>query len=447
MIKTVFQLLNKKFILSMFALITVQQILVALGTASLSLSGQNLNKPSQFLFYMMAFLVLSILPHIVTVFLRKTEMQGYFKAYYSFIELRLLKHAGSARIWPNHQQKEKYQTAIGPEAENYLTAIAFSIFDIFLFVLTIGLNILAISVFVDSKFIWAFAVSAMVSYFVFIRLASSIDQLIQNEQESKMAFLSYLLKSWDNIFLKNTQIHEKYSANLKGHYHETYELIGKANYQTELLVLILTIVSCLPIFALIAYLIVAHLGDASYLAGLMVTIPKQITILANYRSVFQQITNLNTFTARFKSYWESSHLSETDLISRIKTEKIQVNGWPLNSIEHFEKSLTTISQGRILITGDNGAGKSTLLVHLNDSLPESFYLPSSPSLEIDSELGCESTGERILKHLDFIALNPPPVLLLDEWDANLDSDNRILIDRKIEQLAQTSLVLEVRHRI
>lgn len=446
MIKIVFQLLNKKFIFSMFALITAQQILVAMGTASLSLSGQNLSRPSHFLFYISSFLVLSLLPNVVTIFLRKVEMQGYFKAYYSYIELRLLKHTGAAKIWPNHQQKEKYQTAIGPEAENYLTAIAFSIFDIFLFLLTIALNILAISLVVDSKFIWAFAGSAAVSYFIFHKLSPSLDLLIQKEQENKMNFLSYLLKSWDNVFLKNSQIHQKYIGKLDGHYQDTYSLIGKATYQAELLVLILTIVSCLPVFALIVYLTVLHLHDASYLAGLMVTIPKQISILANYRFVFQQITNLNTFTTRFKSYWESSNLVEANLIERIQAEKIRINGQALNNIEQFVGDLNLTKQGRILITGDNGAGKSTLLIHLNDCLPNSFYLPANPSLEVGKVLGDESTGERILKHLEFIALQPAPVLLLDEWDANLDNDNKKLIHQKIDELAKRSLVLEVRHK-
>ncbi|MDG0816735.1 hypothetical protein [Bdellovibrio svalbardensis] len=446
MIKIVFNLLNKKFIFTMFALITIQQILVAMGTACLSLSGQNLNKPTHFVLFITGFLILSILPHFVTIFLRKTEMQGYFQAYYSFIELRLLKFAGSAKIWPNHQQKEKYQTAIGPEAENYLTAIAFSIFDIFLFLLTIALNILAISLVVDSRFILAFAVSAIVSYWVFSRLSSSIDQLIEREQENKMRFLSYLLKSWDNVFLKNSQINQKYISKLEGHFEQTYELIGKANFQTELLVLILTIASCLPVFVLIIYLTVTHLQDASYLAGLMVTIPKQISILSNYRSVFQQVTNLNTFTTRFRSYWESSHLTESDLSGRIKPEKIRLNGQAFDSVEQLIKDLDTTKKGRILITGNNGAGKSTLLVHLNAFLPESFYLPSSPSLEIGDQLGSESTGERILKHLEFVANNPTPVLLLDEWDANLDNTNKELINERIDQLARQSLVLEVRHR-
>jgi ABC-type transport system involved in cytochrome bd biosynthesis fused ATPase/permease subunit len=37
------------------------------------------------------------------------------------------------------------------------------------------------------------------------------------------------------------------------------------------------------------------------------------------------------------------------------------------------------------------------------------------------------------------------ILLLDEWDANLDQANREILNAKIDQLAKRNLVIEVRH--
>jgi ABC-type transport system involved in cytochrome bd biosynthesis fused ATPase/permease subunit len=38
------------------------------------------------------------------------------------------------------------------------------------------------------------------------------------------------------------------------------------------------------------------------------------------------------------------------------------------------------------------------------------------------------------------------VVLLDEWDANLDAANLALVHARIEELAKTKVVIEVRHR-
>ena len=446
MIHTVLRLLNKKFIIHMISLITVQQILVAMGTGALALAGQNLQNTQWFLTYLGAFLVLSLLPHIITVFLRKTEMEGYFDAYYNFINMRVLDKSGQTSLWTHHSKKEEFLTSIGPEAEGYLTAVAFSMFDIYLYVLTIVLNVLVLSFVIDKEFIGAFLLSAVLSYFIFKKLSPKVEELIALEQDSKMGFLAYLLKSWDNVLLKNSQVQNNYKSRLDKHYTESRSLIGKTQEKTEVLVLILTIAASLPVFACIIYLAINHIKDAALLASLIVTVPKQLSVLSNFRSFFQQITNLSSFSARFKNYWEGSVLPNVDLSERIQLQKISING---QAIQNYTETLEHISQqneGRFVITGENGAGKSTLLLHLNSILPESFYLPANPALEISSEVGNESTGERVLKHLNFIESNPVPVILLDEWDANLDWMNRELSNQKIESLAKTSLVLEVRHQ-
>lgn len=446
MTKIVFKLLNKKFVARMVGLITGQQILVALSTGALALAGQNLQRPTYFLSYLGAFLALSILPHIFTVYLRRTEMEGYFEAYYEFIRLRLLNSAGQAALWTNHNKKEEFQTSIGPEAEGYLTAVAFSIFDIYLYVLTIVLNVLVLSFVIDKEFIWAFLLAAGLSYVAFQKLSPRIEKLIEREQESKMAFLAYLLKAWDNVFLKNSTIQKNYKSQLQMRYTNSKNLIGEAQEKTEMLVLILTVISSLPIFACIIYLAVMHIKDTALLAALIVTVPKQLSVLTNFRSFFQQITNLSSFSARFKNYWEGSVLPSVDLNERIQIQKIRINGEAADEYNKTLSEIQSMTSGRLVVTGENGAGKSTLLLKLNSTLPESFYLPANPSLEIKEEIGSESTGEKILKHLTFIENNPVPVILLDEWDANLDQQNREILDRKIEAISKYSLVLEVRHQ-
>lgn len=443
--KIVFKLLSRKFVLRMFAMITIQQLLVAGSTACLGLAGQNASNSTLFFWLLGGFLVLNLLPHLFSIWLKKLELMGYFDAYFNFIEMRLLSNSGRADKWQNHDKKERFLTALGPDAEGYLTAVAFSIFDIYLFGLTIVLNITSISLVVDSKFFYAFVISGAFSFLIFQKYTQRIEGAVAAEQEAKTDFFSYILKSWDNVLLNNSSIYRSYSQNIRQKFELTRENIGKAAFKSEGLVFVLSIVSSLPVFALLVYLAFAHSTQVAYLTGLLVTLPKQIMILGNFRAFFSQITNLTSFAARFQTSWENSILEERPLQNAIKAHQIKVNGETLHSVETLQKNISQMNCGRVLITGENGSGKSTLLLHLNTVLPDSFYLPASPHLEMGQALGVESTGERILKHLDFIAQQETSKVLLDEWDANLDAQNKIRISQRLDELAQNKVILEVRH--
>lgn len=444
--KIVFNLLPKKFVFTMFALITLQQIIVAASTALLGLAGQQLASSEKFIWFLIAFLVCSLLPHGISLILKKIEFQGYFDAYFEFVHLRLINLAGSPAKWQNQSKRESFLTAVGPDAEGYLTAVAFSIFDIYLFALTILLNVLSISLVIDPNFSYVFIASGLVSAGIYFVFSKKVETIIEEEQTIKIDFFGYILKSWDNVFLKNTAVNQLYSRSLIGKYQQTRSNIGKAANYSEGLVFILTLVSSIPVFTLIVYLAFAHRTDSVFLAGLLVTIPKQIMILSNFRAFFGQITNLAAFRTRFKSSWENSDVASNNLESQIQLSHIQINHQLFNNLQEIEGLIKNQNRGRLEVRGKNGSGKSTLLLHLNQILEDSFYLPAAPQLEIGNALGTESTGERVLKHLEFIRVQETPILLLDEWDANLDADNKKLIDSALDLISKQKLIIEVRHQ-
>ena len=58
-----------------------------------------------------------------------------------------------------------------------------------------------------------------------------------------------------------------------------------------------------------------------------------------------------------------------------------------------------------------------------------------------------SSGERQLKSLQEITrFTDASVYLFDEWDANLDTNNRVLADELVAKLAQRARVIEISHR-
>jgi ABC-type thiamine transport system ATPase subunit len=58
-----------------------------------------------------------------------------------------------------------------------------------------------------------------------------------------------------------------------------------------------------------------------------------------------------------------------------------------------------------------------------------------------------SSGERQLRALqEIVRYTDAPIYLLDEWDANLDPNNRAAADALVEQLARRARVVEISHR-
>ncbi|MDE2442181.1 MAG: AAA family ATPase, partial [Betaproteobacteria bacterium] len=67
--------------------------------------------------------------------------------------------------------------------------------------------------------------------------------------------------------------------------------------------------------------------------------------------------------------------------------------------------------------------------------------------ELDQEKSGYSSGERQLQVLrEVVAETVRPIYLLDEWDANLDADNRAKARELVDQLAERALVVEISHR-
>lgn len=75
-----------------------------------------------------------------------------------------------------------------------------------------------------------------------------------------------------------------------------------------------------------------------------------------------------------------------------------------------------------------------------------FFLPTHNQLSFFAETNRYSTGEslknRLIEILDKVEAD---VLLLDEWDANLDSENKEKLSQLIDELASKKCVIEVRH--
>jgi len=123
----------------------------------------------------------------------------------------------------------------------------------------------------------------------------------------------------------------------------------------------------------------------------------------------------------------------------------------LESEENFKKKAEewkNLNRGFISIKGKNGSGKSSILLYLKSKWVNSILVPAaSDSLMFKSNLTSNS-GDKKLKQLKELLETPElqyHPLLLDEWNANLDKENRKEWSQKLLEASKERLILEVNH--
>lgn len=88
-----------------------------------------------------------------------------------------------------------------------------------------------------------------------------------------------------------------------------------------------------------------------------------------------------------------------------------------------------------------------MLNYLKSSFSNFFFLPVQSLLYWEDNETIEySTGQRINSVLNKIFLEiDDDVVLIDEWDANLDKKTKDDLSNKIQELSLRKTIIEVRH--
>ncbi len=284
--------------------------------------------------------------------------------------------------------------------------------------------------------------------------------------------------AWDNIFSGNRYNLRLWLAGFKTRLREALTAQVRAIVAREGMSAMSGIVSLAIVFATMAVVAVHNVGDMALLIALATTLPRQIEMTYELHLL---ATGWNDFIAIWTRFGgvAANMLPEPDpeFDERIKFDKLVLRE---GSDAHVVSSLgdaLRIAQarptGRINVRGANGAGKSSLLASLKTELKtRAYYWPTTDRLafqftsgvdpvdvegddeddvvvsheSMDQKLGF-SSGERQLKSLqEIVECTEAGFYLLDEWDANLDSANKVKADALVDQLAARARVIEISHR-
>lgn len=431
--------------IKLMSVTAAQQLIAVMSTFALMKAGLSLGDQNA----MILWLGVALASHVVVPFFaliqRPLETILGFSAYENFLKEHLINKSKKPGIWQEKHQKELFTSSIGSEAENYLAVIIFLGLDLFTFILSIGLGVLAIGLTLDTSFIPAYIASGFLSFCAFKYFQRIAKSAAESEQQSRSKLESYLFKAWENIFFKNSEVVENYFKIFNSHFNEAKTKSRHSSLMSETMVAALTFIASLPVIVAIFVVISRHNGDVKVMAALLAAIPRQLNMLATFRTIFQTVSSLVSFEAKFKTMKSNAVLSEPILSSRISIKDIMVENSSFSSLEDLSNTILLSQPSRIQVRGSNGAGKSTLMLHLNETLDSSFYIPAHPQFEIEG-FQDGSTGQKMLKHIEYAASLNNKHLLLDEWDANLDQENILKINELLNKISKEKVIIEVRHR-
>jgi ABC-type bacteriocin/lantibiotic exporter with double-glycine peptidase domain len=305
---------------------------------------------------------------------------------------------------------------------------------------------------------------------------------LQNQRmTNRMTARTY--NAWDNIFSGNRYNFAFWHRDFRQRLQDALVAQIRAILLREGWGAVSGVIALLLVLSTTAWIAVQDAGNPVLLIALAATLPRQIEMTLDMHQFTIGLTDLVAVWTRIKGVCEHIRpIPDAEIVDRIGFGQIVLkedhHEWQCHSLGDAMQQVLAAPTGLIAIRGGNGSGKSTLLAALKAKLHSSaYYWPTQDRLAFAFNTGSGitaaiekideaaddpdeinaaeeavekkgySSGERQLQVLREISAHTHyPVYLLDEWDANLDPDNRAKAVALVEELARRARVIEVSHR-
>ena len=322
----------------------------------------------------------------------------------------------------------------------------------------------------------AFALLMSMQWFLRRRVAGVY--LENQRQNNRVIAQGYT--AWDNIFSGNRYNLHLWLKGFKGKLRDAFRAQVRAIMTREGLSAFGGVFALAIVFLTMTWVAASNAGDTALLIALAATLPRQIEMTNNVHEFATGWNDVLAIWTKIGGIVENMQpVPDPDFDQRIKFDRLVLREHDAAKVcgSVGEAMSLVLSQptGRINVRGANGSGKSTLLAALKSEIktrayywpttdrmafrftaqekldePEDFFgdddEDAKPRIASDKPPGF-SSGERQIKSLqEIVTYTDAAIYLLDEWDANLDPNNRATADALVEALSRRARVVEISHR-
>lgn len=439
------------------ASLVIQQVIVALSTLFIARLSEGVARGSPGLpdfACFLASLVLVYLPGILSIISLERSKNSLLKSY---VESFKRKYKGHSLMSGNQSVKSSLKPWLTSEAMITIREAASFYYSFLSTFLNAIFGIISIVYVLSFDFLFAYLSSFFLVLLLMILSRKQISRLSVKHQKSRKNLSSALDVGYTNILFGNPgsfpQWHENYQNHFDAYNFSSIRYISSLHGFSALAMM----GAFIPVSGMLIYHF--HLmPEAAVLLTIVATLPRQVQILQSMHQMTSHLFERQGIRAKMSQLSSSLDLPATEM-----THLIQWNILSLdidckdaqeksnNMKEKLGQFLDKEGGGRATIRGVNGAGKSVLKKYLKDSWgARAFYLPANGDIYFESLAKQNlSSGEKILeilKILDNIDEQTFELILLDEWDANLDSENILTANSLVKSLSVKFKVIETRHR-
>ncbi|OLL30735.1 hypothetical protein BTH42_15510 [Burkholderia sp. SRS-W-2-2016] len=332
-----------------------------------------------------------------------------------------------------------------PVLREYITFIH----DLVSFTLNSVLSMVIMIFLLPTELALGYVISFSLCLGLVFALRSTISTSSSSYEIRYLAYTDTLDKAWDNIVLGNSYNEAIWQRSKEEASQRFYKAAITLQLRKQLGNLLLAGASLIPTIFLIVMIFRGEHIVASVVAAVVVNLTRIFLILNSLSALVYKMLDLSSMRAKLKVLFAPLTTSlDEESVSIDHVGTIYVNGNKVQGKSQIINFFADVESGRFRITGPNGSGKSSALAALKEQFGGgSFLMPTNhANLAWEGTSKPMSTGQQMISSLrEIISIEDVTHILLDEWDANLDQENAAAIDVALNDLANTKVVIEVRH--
>lgn len=425
---------------------------------------QSITKGENFTPYLilcLSSLALAYVPLCIASILKITWKQ---EAQRTFINSFVSSNKNNIGEWSDKNLKEKKLSILTSEGPATIHAFIDYVWDLYTYVLSVFLNVTALSVILEPLFSLTYATSITCVIIVMKLKRKTQNLMTQRALNARVDLCQSLLAAWDNVLLGNEYNFRLWSDKTQQRLDHCMQCNVALERFDQISAIVVSLITSIPTLLVVVFFVMTHRNNLVELSSFIVALP---LLFVNLSYTYQTLSlgfRWPMHLSKLRSIYKSILPADCDphaMENKIKWPKITVSensshgcrSSDSGKVSHTTASFDALlqkasSSGRLTLRGDNGCGKSTALMLLKEKLAmDAFILPTQNRLTFMAEASGYSTGESLKSLLDEILEEvKADVLLLDEWDANLDKDNQEKLSSLIDIWAEKKCVIEVRHR-
>lgn len=435
---------------------TIQQIVVASSTyfileAIRYATAGDIDTGMKFIAAFVASLVLVYLPNTLSMmYLQRWRLASIDSFVKAFTQSNFGKTTfGHSR---NKVHNEAWLTNESFTVYDSATGLLYQLYSTFT---NSAFNILVIALALDARILFWYLLAGallMASNYFF---SSRITQVSVDVQNTRKQLANIMLTAWDNIFVGNRSNFLNWNKNYETRMNDARNAAIRSDVVRSLISSGMVSVALLIVAFGNGVFLYENSKSLPMIAALFITLPRQLQIIQSIFAFFNLTLSWTGAHAQLKELENVVKVSSTgeSSLKYVQFDAIQISNKSdcvgPKDFSDLKSLFSNDLSGRFTVRGRNGTGKSTMLGLLKEDLGDrAFYLPTHyADLIFQSTFLNHSDGNRLVSVFnDIAALTDVEVVILDEWDANLDTDNIERISAAIDSLATKKVVIESRHR-